>query len=123
MSEKEVESVWKSIKEKKASSWSGRYNAVYKAFCYDPFLFKQLTYSMNLPFLSGIAYKRWYQFLDIMSFKKQTSIHLSTLRTIIISEADWNSAGKIFITRRMMRNAEKMSLLPNEHLGGRKGRK
>jgi len=78
---------------------------------------------MNLPFLSGIAYKRWYQFLDIMSFKKQTSIHVSTLRTIIISEADWNAAGKIFVTRRMMRNAEKMKLLPNEHLGGRKGRK
>jgi len=119
----EIKSAWKSIKEKKASSWSGRYNAVYKAFCYDPYLLTQLTMSMNLPFLSGIAYSRWYKFLDIMSFKKETSIHVSTLRTIIISEADWNTAGKIFITRRMMKSAEKSNLLPNEHLGGRKNKK
>jgi len=123
MTESEIKSVWKSIKEKKASSWSGRYNAVYKAFCYDPYLLKQLTLSMNLPFISGVAYSRWYEFLDIMSFKKQNSIHVNSLRTIIISEADWNAAGKVFITRRMMRNAEKMKLLPEEHLGGRKGKK
>jgi len=58
-----------------------------------------------------------------MSFKKQHSIHVSTLRTIIISEADWNASGKIFITRRMMKNAESKNYLPPEHLGGRKGKK
>ena len=88
LSKDEIKSAWKSIKEKKASSWSGRYNAVYKAFCYDPYLLNQLTLSMNLPFLSGIAYSRWYKFLDIMSFKKETSIHVTSLRTIILLEAD-----------------------------------
>jgi len=123
MTETEIKSVWKSIKEKKASSWSGRYNAVYKALCLDPQLLKILTGSMNLPFLSGIAYNRWYTFLDIMSFKKQNSIHVSSLRTIIISEADWNASGKVFVTRRMMKDAERNNRLPPEHLGGRKGKK
>jgi len=78
---------------------------------------------MNLPFMLGRPYKRWSKFLDIMSFKKTSSIHVNTLRTIIISEADWNASGKVYITRRMMRNAESQGLLPEEHFGGRKGKK
>lgn len=58
-----------------------------------------------------------------MSFKKKDSIHVSTLRTKGISEVDWNAAGGIFITRKMMRQAERLSLLPAEHMGGRKNHK
>jgi len=45
------------------------------------------------------------------------------LRSIILSEADWNAAGRIYVTKKMMGQAKKHGLLPEEHLGGRKGRK
>jgi len=123
MSKEEIHDVWKVTKEHKASSISNRYNAVYKSLCKDTELLNLLTHTMNLPFMLGRPYKRWSKFLDIMSFKKTSSIHVNTLRTIIISEADWNASGKVYITRRMMRNAESQGLLPEEHFGGRKGKK
>ena len=58
-----------------------------------------------------------------MSFKKKDNIRVNTLRTIAISEADWNAAGRIFITRKMMKQAESLNLLPPEHMGGRKNKK
>jgi len=57
-----------------------------------------------------------------MSFKKKDNIRVNTLRTIAISEADWNAAGRIFITRKMMKQAESLNLLPSEHMGGRKNK-
>jgi len=123
MTKEEIHDVWKVTKEHKASSISNRYNAVYKSLCKDPELLDLLTQTMNLPFMLGKPYKRWSKFLDIMSFKKSSSIHVNTLRTIIISEADWNASGKVYITRRMMRAAESQGLLPEEHFGGRKGKK
>jgi len=123
MTKEEVRSVWQATKEQKASSLSGRYNAVYKCMSKHPFLLELLTNTMNIPFVSGRPYDRWHKFLDIMSFKKRNNIQVDALRTIIISEADWNASGKIFVTRRMMRQAEALHLLPKEHIGGRKGKK
>ena len=123
MSPDEIKAVWQTVKEHKAASPSGRYNGVYKALCGEPHLLQVLTISMNLPFLNGHPYKRWHSMVDIMAFKKQDNIKVSNIRSIIISEADWNSAGKIQVTRRMMKQAEARKLLPPEHMGGRKGRK
>jgi len=123
MSPKEVQQVWMTVKEHKAASPSGRYNGVYKALSMNPQLLQILTISMNLPFLTGHPYRRWHTMVDIMAFKKKDNIKVSNIRSIIISEADWNAAGKIQITRRMMKQAESHDLLPLEHMGGRKGRK
>ena len=123
MSENEVKNTWRITKEKKASSPSGRYNAIYKAMTMDVYLLKFLTAHMNLPFLIGQPYERWSTYLDIMAFKKPDSIKIDSLRSIILSEADWNAAGRIYVTKKMMGQAEKLHLLPEEHLGGRKGRK
>jgi len=123
LSESEVKDTWRLSKEKKASSPSGRYNATYKAFCMDDKLTSILTNMMNIPFKLGHPYSRWSTFLDIMAFKKANSTRINTLRSIIISEGDWNAAGRIYVTQKMMQQAESMSLLPEEHLGGRKGRK
>ena len=123
MSPKEVKEVWKSIKEHKAAAPSGRYNGVYKALSTNDDLLKILTISMNIPFITGNPYQRWHIMIDIMAFKKPENIKVTNIRSIIISEADWNAAGKIHVTRRLMKQAEKENLLPQEHMGGRKGRK
>ena len=123
MTTTEIKKVWKTVKEHKASSPSGRYNGVYKAMCVDSDLLQILTISMNLPFVMGVPYKRWHEMIDIMAFKKADNIRVDNIRSIIISEADWNAAGKVHVTRRMMAQAEKKNLLPAEHIGGRKGKK
>jgi len=119
----EVSHTWKITKENKAAPLSGRYNAVYKAFCMNPDTLQIITNAMNVPFLTGAPYERWKNMLDIMTFKSPTSIMINSLRSIIIAEADWNAAGRIHITRRMMSQAEKHNLLPHEHIGGRRGKK
>jgi len=123
MTEEDIRNTWRITKENKASSPSGRYNAVYKAMTMDTYLLKTLTLSMNLPFATGRPYDRWSTYLDIMAFKKENNIRVDSLRSIILSEADWNAAGRIYVTRKMMGQAERLGLLPEEHLGGRKGRK
>jgi len=123
MSPTEIRQVWKTVKENKASSPSGRYNSVYKAMSVNQYLLQILTVSMNLPFLAGHPYSRWHNMVDIMAFKKKDNIRVDNIRSIIISEADWNAAGKVHVTKRLMSQAEKQCLLPQEHMGGRKGRK
>jgi len=119
----EVSHTWKITKENKTAPLSGRYNSVYKAFCMNPHTLQILTNAMNVPFLTGTPYERWKNMLDIMTFKSSNSIMINSLRSIIIAEADWNAAGRIHITRRMMSQAEKCKLLPHEHIGGRRGKK
>jgi len=119
----ELEDAWRLSKENKAASPSGRYNATYKAMCKDTELLDVLTMHINLPFKLGEPYRRWSTFLDIMAFKKAHSTKINTLRSIIISEGDWNVAGRIYVTRKLMQQAEQLHLLPEEHLGGRKNRK
>ena len=123
MTQEEVKSTWRATKENKAAPLSGRYNAVYKALCMRPHSLAVLTNSMNLPFKTGQPYDRWKNMLDIMTFKTSSSIMVNSLRSIIIAEADWNASGRTHITKRMMSQAETLNLLPNEHIGGRKGKK
>lgn len=123
MTSSEIKSAWNKVKEHKATSPSGRYNGIYKAMCLHDDLLEVLTYSMNLPFLTGSPYERWRDMIDIMAFKKDDNIQVSNVRSIIISEADWNTSGKVHVTHRLMKNAEQHNLLPQEHIGGRKGKK
>jgi len=119
----ELEDAWRVSKEDKAASPSGRYNATYKAMSKDKELLDIMTVQINLPFKMGQPYQRWSTFLDIMAFKKSHCTKINTLRSIIISEGDWNVAGRIYVTRKLMKQAEEHNLLPEEHLGGRKNRK
>jgi len=123
MTSDEVKTTWRATKENKATPMSGRYNAVYKALCMRPHSLSVLTNTMNLPFKTGHPYNRWKNMLDIMTFKSSSSIMVNSLRSIIIAEADWNASGRTHITKRMMSQAENLNLLPNEHIGGRKGKK
>ena len=123
MTPEEVKATWRATKENKASPLSGRYNAVYKALCMRPHTLETLTNAMNLPFITGHPYDRWKNMLDIMVFKTKSSMMVNSLRSIIIAEADWNASGRTHITKRMMAHAERLHLLPNEHIGGRKGKK
>ena len=61
--------------------------------------------------------------IDIMIFKDANNIKVNNIRSVIISEGDWNTAGKIHVAKRLMQQAVKLNLLPSEHIAGRKGRK
>ena len=123
MTKSEIKSAWGVVKEHKSAAPSGRYNGIYKAICTDESLLHFLMISMNLPFMTGTTYSRWHKMIDIMIFKKPSNIRVDNIRAVIISEGDWNTSGKIHVTRRLMKQAEACHLLPKEHMGGRKGRK
>ena len=123
VTETQYREAWSRVKEKKSSSHSGRHFGVYKAVTQDDQLLTIFTNAFNIPFVHGISYDRWSNFLDVMTFKEKGNIRVDKLRTLILGEADWNMGGRIHINRRMLQNAEKHDLIPEEHYGGRHGHK
>ena len=119
----EYSSAWACVKEKRSSSHSGRHFGVYKSVCKHPELLNTFTDLFNLPFQHGLPYNRWKNFLDVMAFKDPDDRRVHRLRSLVLGEADWNMGGRVFINRRMMRNAESSHTIPDEHFGGRKGRR
>ena len=84
----EYKEAWTKVKEKKSSSFLGRHFGVYKAVTQDENLLPIFTNAFNLPFIHGISYNRWANFLDVMTFKEEGNIKVDRLRTLILGEAD-----------------------------------
>jgi hypothetical protein len=63
--------------------------------------------------------RRWQQGIDVMIPKKQDSLRVDKLRTIVLMGADFNFMIKI-IGRRVMQNAERAKSLAFEEFGSRK---
>jgi hypothetical protein len=73
----------------------------------------------GIPWLTGYSPKRWRQGINVMIEKKQGQFHVSTLRTILLLEADFNQGNKR-IGRQIMYNAEVNNRLAAEQYGSRK---
>ena len=123
VTQQEYKDAWRAVKERKSSSLSGRHFGVYKAVTNDDRLLPVFTNLFNLPFLTGLPYFRWSGFLNVMTFKEENNYNVDKLRSLILGEADWNMGGRIFVNRRMLRGAEALNLIPDEHYGGRKNMK
>jgi hypothetical protein len=67
----------------------------------------------------GILLDRWNSAIDVMIPKKQKSIDVSKLSTIMLFEADWNFLNKI-VAQHTMAKAEITQTIPNEQYGSRK---
>ena len=102
---------------------SGRHFGVYKALTRDPLLLQVFINAFNIAFVNGIPYERWSNFLNVMTLKEPGNRNVEKLRSLILGEADWNMGGRIFVNRRMLRGAEALNLIPDEHYGGRKNMK
>jgi Reverse transcriptase (RNA-dependent DNA polymerase) len=70
---------------------------------------------------TGYSLTRWHKGIDVMIPKKQDSIRVDKLRTIVLMEPDFNFMNKI-IGKRVMNHAEKARSIAPEQFGRRKGK-
>lgn len=119
----EYKQAWRIVKERRASSFSGRHFGVYKAVTEHSELLPIFIAAYNIPFLNGLSYPRWSNMLDVMTFKEEGVKHVDRYRTIVLGEGDWNMGGRIHVNHRMFREAETHGEISPEHFGGRQGYK
>ena len=84
----EYKQAWRTVKERRVPSFSGRYFSVYKAVTEHPALLSTFAAAYNIPFLNGLSYPRWSNMLDVMTFKEEGVRHVDRLRTLVLGEGD-----------------------------------
>ena len=68
----------------------------------------------SLALSHGVALERWQSGLCVMLEKVSGVKLISKLQAILLMEADFNAANKIIFGQRMLQNARKYKLIPNE---------
>ena len=58
VTDEEYKQAWRTVKERRSSSISGRHFCVYKAVTEHPDLLPVFTAAYNIPFLNGLSYPR-----------------------------------------------------------------
>lgn len=119
ISEDEYRYSWSKVKERTSAGPSGITIPHMKAHCTSSKLLKIDTRMANLPFRYGFALNRWKKGLDVMLEKKPGVRQISTLRAILLYEADFNQNNKR-LGRDMLRRAEKFGCVALEQYGSRK---
>ena len=93
----------------------------FKAACESPILTEVNLAFMNIPFQYGYPLTRWLKSHHCMLQKKeQPWIH--KLRIVQLFEADFNSALKFLMGRRLMKHSEKNGINSHQLYGSRKGK-
>jgi hypothetical protein len=105
---------WKKKKEETSSSVSTLHFGHYisGADCDEISDFHALKTSLAL--VHGIALNRWSKGLCVMLEKVMGVKLINKLRAILLMEADFNASNKIIFGERMMDNARKYKLMPEE---------
>jgi hypothetical protein len=106
------------VKEKTAAGPSGITIPHMKAHGVSPFWTEVDCIMANLPYRYGFSPKRWQRALDVMLEKKPGVKQLSTLRAILLFEADFNQNNKR-LGREMLFRAEKANVVAIEQYGSR----
>jgi hypothetical protein len=110
---------WKRVNERTLAGPSGITIPHLKAHTTSPFLTKIDNILANLPYTYGFSPMRWKKGLDVMLEKKPGVRQVSTLRAILLYEADFNHNNKR-LGREMLRQAESANVVAIEQYGSRK---
>ena len=105
---------WCKSKEETSSSRSGRHFGCYKAGASSAIISHFHALQTSVVLQRGIKLDRWAQGLSVMLEKVQGCSLISKLRSILLMEADFNCANKILYGVRMLDNARKYKLMPDE---------
>jgi hypothetical protein len=112
---------WKKIKENtSAASISGVTFGHMKACAQDEFLAEFEAAMANLPYATGFSPEQWQKGITLMIRKKANVDLVTKLRTIVLTEADFNYCNKV-LGKTTLEHAETNKLLPKEQYGSRKG--
>ena len=112
---------WKKMKEAtSAASTNGLHMGHMKACAHDNFLAEFEAAMANLPYATGFSPEQWQTGITLMIRKKANVDLVTKLRTIVLTEADFNYCNKI-LGKSTLDHAERNHLLPKEQYGSRKG--
>ena len=104
---------WEKTKEETSSSQSGLHFGHYIAEASSDIISQYHAMKVSLA-MGGIGLTRWSNGLYVMLKKAFGERFVSKLRAIILMEADYNAANKIVFGERIMNNAMKYKLMPDE---------
>ena len=105
---------WKRVKERTASSYSGRHFGHYKAAAHSEYLSEVHAKHMALITKTGATPSRWSKGLSVMLEKIAGVAVVTKLRAILLMEADFNCHNKLIFGSRMMKLAREHGLVPEE---------
>ena len=105
---------WRKAKEDTSSSVSGLHFGHYKASALHPELAKFHALKASLVMKRGMVLERWGNGLSVMLEKLFGCTMVSKLRSILLMEADFNFTNKSIFGSRMMGNARKYNMIPEE---------
>jgi exonuclease III len=111
---------WKKMRSSVASSPFGPLFSDHIAGC-DDIRVADIDAAMTaIPLITGYCPVAWQKAVDIMIPKKQSSMHVSKLRIIVLFHATFNMINKT-IGRLMVQRADTLGLIPAEAYGSRPG--
>ena len=121
LSTSQFKSGWNKMKEKTSSGISGLHFGHMKTCAKNRFLTNVESAISNVPFSSGYSPRAWRKGINVMIHKKANSDLVTNLRTIVLTEADFNYNNKV-LGRETLRLAELNNALAKEQYGSRKGK-
>ena len=113
---------WKRVKERTASSYSGRHFGHYKAAAHSEYLSEVHAKHMALITKTGATPIRWSKGLSVMMEKIAGVAVVTKLRAILLMEADFKCHNNLIFGSRMMKLAREHGLVPEELYSARQFR-
>ena len=111
---------WKKMRSGIASSPFGPLFSDHIAGCDDIRVADVDAAITSIPLITGYCPVAWQKAVDIMIPKKQSSVHVTKLRIIVLFHATFNMINKT-IGRLMVQRADALGLIPAEAYGSRPG--
>lgn len=105
---------WRNALESTQSSISGMHFGFYKATATSPSLAQMITNIVRTPIKGGFASVRHSNSLNVSLQKEERDFLPTKQRTIHLLEASFSQGAKCIFIRRMLSNARKHDLLPEE---------
>ena len=112
---------WKKMKEQTSSGISGLHFGHLKACTFSTMLSNFEATLSHIPFTTGYVPNGWKKGVCCMIKKKANVDRVTKLRTIVLTEADFNFSNKK-LGRDAMQHAESNDLIAPEQYGSRKGK-
>jgi hypothetical protein len=112
---------WTKMKEYTSSGISGIHFGHLKACAHNVFISNFKSSLSHVPYHTGYSPLAWKFGIDVMIQKKERLNLVSKLRTITLTEADFNFNNKI-LGKETLKHAELNNLIAKEQYGSRKGK-
>jgi hypothetical protein len=113
---------WKKMKEQTSAGISGLHFGHFKSCALNDFLTEYESCLSHIPFASGFSPSPWQYGVNVMIRKKAQIDSVTGLRTVVLTEADFNFNNKI-LGKMTLDHAGKTRTLAKEQYGSRKGKR